>query len=254
MKVQLKYNILVVDDEKNARAFLKKLIKRYFEKITAEIYLAENISEATQVIFNHNINIVFLDIKLGNENGFDLLQKFVTRNFEVVFTTAHKEYAIKAIKESVFDYLLKPINHIDLMEVFHKIKQKKTQEQLTKSIQELGNKLNPFINEFNKIALPTNERMELYALSDICSIQASGSYVEIQLSDGSRVVASKSIRYFEEKLPSKVFFRCHKSYMVNLNHIENFNPQEKLIILTTGEEIPVSARKKEAFINEISRI
>lgn len=254
MKTHPIYSILIVDDEKNARQFLSKLILRQFEKICKEIYTAANLTEATEILFNNTIDIIFLDIRLGEENGFDLLYKFNTRSFDVIFTTAHKEYAIKAIKAAAFDYLLKPINYIDLMEVFRKINKKQSQEKLINNLHMLSSKLHPFINEYNKIALPTQDGMEFFPLSDICCIKASGSYSEVMLSDRTTSITSKTLKYFEDRLPTNVFFRCHKSFLVNLNHIENYNDKEKLTLLSNGMEIPISTRKKEAFINEVSRI
>lgn len=253
MKTQPRYSILIVDDEKNAREFLKKLILRHFENSCNEIFTSGNLTKASEVLFHNKIDLIFLDIRLGEENGFDLLYNFRNRDFDVVFTTAHKEYAIKAIKAAAFDYLLKPISHIDLMEVFRKINQKRTQDKLVNSINQLNSKLHPFVNEFNKIALPTQEGIEFFPLIDICYVKASGSYSEVAFSDKSISITSKTLKYFEDRLPEKVFFRCHKSFLVNLNHIESYSDKEKLITLSNGSEIPVSTRKKEAFINEISR-
>jgi two-component system LytT family response regulator len=247
------FNILIVDDELNAREFLQKLIKRHFGHFCAQIDLAHDLESAKNCLFQQHFDIVFLDIHLGKENGFDLLKQFGARNFQVVFTTAHREYALEAIKESAFDYLLKPINYIDLLDVFKKLEQRKIKDSLFEKLNLLHNKLSPLNDAYAKIAFPTKEGMRLVHLSDIMYCAASGSYADVILANQSKITVSKPLKYFEGVLPEKLFFRCHKSYFVNLNYIENYNDSNKQIILNQGTEIPVSVRKKEAFLHAISR-
>lgn len=248
-----KLNILIVDDELNAREFLQKLITRHFSNICKSIQTASDVEGATGCLFEKEIDVVFLDIQLGKESGFDLLKKFSSRNFQVVFTTAYKEYALEAIKESAFDYLLKPINYIDILDVFKKIEQKKVKENLLDKIELLHTKLSPFNDEYTKIGFPTKEGMKLVHLADIIYCMASGSYTDVKLANKSKITVSKPLKYFESILPSKLFFRCHKSYFINLNYADSYDDSTKFITLTEGNEIPVSVRKKEAFINAISR-
>lgn len=248
-----KLNILIVDDELNAREFLQKLIIRHFSNMIGKVAMASNVQSALEKLIDENYDLVFLDIQLGKENGFDILKQLGNRNFKVVFTTAHKEYAIEAIKESALDYILKPINYIDLLDVFKKIEQVKLKEDLLNKLNLLNIKLSPFSNEYSKIAFPTKEGMRLVHLSDIVYCAACGSYSDVILSDNSKITVSKPLKYFEEVLPDKLFFRCHKSYFVNLNYSLSYNDLNKQVTLTTGTDIPVSVRKKEAFIHAISR-
>jgi two-component system, LytTR family, response regulator len=246
-------NILIVDDELNAREFLQKLIVRHFKSRCEHIDTAYDVSSAKNFLIEKRYDIVFLDIQLGKENGFDLLKQFATRNFEVVFTTAHKEYALNAIKESAFDYILKPINYIDLLSVFKKIEQQKLKDSLLDRLYLLNTKLSPLNHEYTKIAFPTKDGMKLVHLADIMYCSASGSYSDVILSNNSKITVSKPLKYFEDVLPEKLFFRCHKSFFVNLNYADSYNDANKQIILTQGTEIPVSVRKKEAFIHAIAR-
>lgn len=248
-----KLNILIVDDELNAREFLQKLMIRYFSKFCDNIQMASDVNGATKILLESEVDVVFLDIQLGKESGFDLLKNFSSRNFQVVFTTAHKEYALEAIKESAFDYLLKPINYIDVLDVFKKIEQNKVKEDFLVKIQLLHNKLSPLNDVYGKIAFPTKEGMKLVYLSDIAYCIACGSYTDVVQMNDVRITVNKPLKYFEDILPSKLFFRCHKSYFVNLNFADSYNDTTKHISLTDGSKIPVSVRKKEAFINAISR-
>jgi two-component system LytT family response regulator len=248
-----KLNILIVDDELNAREFLQKLILRHFSNLLSKVATASNVQTAKDYLFEENFDLVFLDIQLGKENGFDLLKLFGNRNFKVVFTTAHKEFALEAIKESAFDYLLKPINYIDLLDVFKKIEQLKIKDDLLDKLMLLNTKLSPLNTEFSKIAFPTKEGMRLVHLSDIIYCEACGSYSDVVLSNSTKITVTKPLKYFEDVLPEKLFFRCHKSYFVNLNYASEYNDLSKQVILNPGIEIPVSVRKKEAFIHAITR-
>lgn len=251
--INKKLNILIVDDELNAREFLQKLISRHFLNNCNIIKTAIDVKSATDCLMNDDFDVVFLDIQLGNDSGFDLLKKFSFRNFQVVFTTAHKEYAINAIKESAFDYLLKPINYIDLLAVFKKLEQVKINNSLLDKLDALNTKLSPLNDNYTKIALPNKDGLDLVHLADIMYAIASGSYSEIVLSNNSKIITSKPLKHFEEILPNTLFFRCHKSYLINLNYAHSYNDIFKKIILINGIEIPVSVRKKEVFINAISR-
>lgn len=248
-----KLNVLVVDDELNAREFLKKLVVRHFSSKINKVLIASNLQTAIELLVEERVDLLFLDVQLGKENGFDLLKQFENRDFKVVFTTAHKEYALDAIKESAFDYLLKPINYIDLLDVFKKIEQLKIKEDFFEKLSSLSFKLSPLNVEYNKIAFPTKEGLRFVHISDIVYCVASGSYSDVILSDNSKITVSKPLKYFEGVLPVSLFFRCHKSYFVNLNFADNYNDSNKQITLVQGIEIPVSLRKKEAFIHAISR-
>lgn len=248
-----KLNILVVDDELNAREFLQKLIIRNFSNKINTVFIASNLQSAKELLVEERVDLLFLDVQLGKENGFDLLKQFEKRNFKVVFTTAHKEYALDAIKESAFDYLLKPINYIDLLDVFKKIEQLKIEEDFFEKLSSLSYKLSPLNVEYNKIAFPTKEGLRFVHMSDIVYCVACGSYSDVILTDKSKITVSKPLKYFEGVLPDSLFFRCHKSFLVNLNFAEHYNDLNKQITLVQGSEIPVSIRKKEAFIHAISR-
>lgn len=246
-------NILIVDDEQNAREILQKLINRHFSLICGHIETASDVETATKALIERDYSILFLDIHLGKESGFDVLQQFANRNFAVVFTTAYQEYALKAIKESAFDYLLKPINYIDLLSVFKKLEQSRLKTSLLDKLNSLNTKLIPFNDNYAKIAFPTKDGMTLVALSDIVYCVASGSYSMAILSNNSKITLSRPLKYLEDVLPQQLFFRCHKSYFVNLNYVESYNDTDKQIILNQGVEIPLSIRRKEAFIHVVTR-
>lgn len=243
---------IIVDDEFNASEFLEKLLLRYFPDKFLVLEKCESVDDAILAIEKFNPELVFLDVQMPNKNGFQLLKELKTINFEVIFTTAHSEFAIDAIKCSALDYLLKPINYIDLLETVKKYDDKQNnasqQERLLLLIEniDIGN------SQYNKIALPTETGFELIKTNSILYCEADSNYCKIVCLDGKKIVLSKTLKFIEELLPTAIFQRIHKSYLVNLNYVTRFNKTNDLLVeLANGESLPVSIRKKEDFINAI---
>lgn len=243
---------IIIDDEQKARDFLQKLILRYFEKRIVVLEKCDSIKEGIIAIRRYNPDIIFLDIQMPTENGFELFKKFETINFEVVFTTAHKNYAIDAIRHSAFDYLLKPINHIDLLSTIKRFESKNENLKRQERISMLLENLSSQDNNFNKIALPTQNGYELQKMSNIIYCQSDSNYCKIKCLDGKEFLLSKTLKYIEELINNPLFFRVHKSYLVNLNYVTKFDKAGEFhVTLVNGEKIPVSVRKKEDFLNAI---
>jgi two-component system LytT family response regulator len=243
---------IIVDDEYNAREFLEKLLIRYFPDKFLVLAKCESVDEAILAIDKFNPELVFLDIQMPNKNGFQLFKELKNINFEVIFTTAYSEFAIEAIKCSALDYLLKPINYIDLLDTL-----KKYDTKLHKANQEdklilLIENLDTGNSEFKKIAFPTETGFEFMKTNSILYCEADSNYCNIVCLDGKKITISKTLKYVEELLPNNIFQRIHKSYLVNLNYISRFNKSNELLVeLTNGKTLPVSVRQKENFINAI---
>ncbi len=243
---------IIIDDEYNAREFLEKILHRYFPDKFLVLALCESVDDAIIAIEKFNPELVFLDVQMPNKNGFQLFKELTKINFEVIFTTAHSEFAIEAIKCSALDYLLKPINYIDLLDTVKKFQEKKhkvfQQDKLTLLLEnlDLGN------SAYNKIALPTETGFELVKTNSILYCEADSNYCKIMCLDGKKIVVSKTLKYIEELLPPTIFQRIHKSYLVNLNYVSRFDKTNELLVeLSNGTTLPVSVRKKEDFINAI---
>jgi len=243
---------IIIDDELNAREFLEKLLVRYFPNKFLILDKCDSVDKGIEAIEKYNAEIVFLDIQMPNKNGFELFKHFKKVDFEVIFTTAFKDFAIDAIKCSALDYLLKPINYIDLLETVKRYEDKRSgrnsQERISLLLENLGNdNLN-----FSKIVLPTENGYEFIKPNTILYCQADSNYCKIIFIDGKQLILSKTLKYIEDILPRELFFRIHKSYIVNLNFIVQFDKTNDLFVrLSNGEQLPVSIRKKEEFINAV---
>lgn len=243
---------IIVDDEYNAREFLEKLLTRYFPNKFLILDKCESVDEAIVAIGKFNPELVFLDIQMPNKNGFQLFKELEKVKFEVIFTTAHSEFAIDAIKCSALDYLLKPINYIDLLETIKKYNDKQNKASQEEKLKLLLENIDTGSSEYNKIALPTENGFELLKTNAILYCEADSNYCKIVCLDGRNIVLSKTLKYIEELLPSSIFQRIHKSYLVNLNYVNRFSKADELLVeLANGETLPVSVRQKENFINAI---
>lgn len=243
---------IIVDDEYNAREFLEKLLMRCFPDTILVLAKCESVDQAIIAIDKYKPELVFLDVQMPNKSGFELLKEIKEVNFEVIFTTAHSEFAIDAIKCSALDYLLKPITAIDLLDTIKKydVKQNKASQQ--DKLMLLIENIDTGSSEFKKIAFPTETGFELIKTNSILYCEADSNYCSIICIDGRKITLSKTLKHVEELLPKSIFQRIHKSYLVNLNYVNRFNKTNELLIeLTNGESLPVSVRQKEDFINAI---
>lgn len=243
---------IIVDDEHHASEFLEKMLKRYFPNKFIICKTNESIDDAVKAIEIYQPDLVFLDIQMPNKNGFELFKEIKEINFQVIFTTAHSEFAIDAIKMSALDYLLKPINYIDLLGAINRFEIKTKVENQKKQLNVLIENIDSGETAHKKIAIATETGFEFVKFNTIIYLEAQSNYTKFYLSNNLTIITSKTLKHFEELLPSDLFFRTHKSYLVNMNFIKRFSKVDELLIeLITGQKLPVSVRKKEEFINAI---
>jgi len=244
---------LIVDDEFNARNNLKILIDEFCPELKI-IGLAESAAGARIIIEKEKPDVVFLDIAMPKEDGFSLLKSYVDRTFSVVFTTAYNEYALKAFKENAIDYLEKPISIDDLQKAVQKVmKLYGSKEQITPA--ELSELVDEAMEDKNdRISVPTRDGYVIIRNTDIVHLEASDNYTMIYLIDGSRHLSSKNIKVYEENLNQEVFFRTHKSHIINVeHHLKEFSRSEgNMAVLTNGINVPIARRKMSNFLSRIN--
>ena len=244
---------VIIEDEHNAREYLEQLIERYYSKKAIVLANCSTISEGVEAIRKFRPNIVFLDIQIPNENGFKLFEYFPNSEFEVIFTTAHKEFAIEAIKHAAHDYILKPVSQLDLADAFKRLEKKMERRS---SVPEIGRVIehynaDPF--RFGKIALATEKGYILEKIGNILFAEAQGNYTKIHTFDNRNILVTKTLRIIEDMLPNESFFRIHKSYVVNLNYLTKYDKSVGLFVeLINGVKLPVSVRNNTGLINAIT--
>ena len=243
-------NCIIIDDEKHCIKTLTNLLKMYFPEITV-IETCNESPKAYDLIRQHQPAFIFLDIEMPLLNGFDLLSRFDKLNFDVIFTTAYDSYAIKAIKYSALDYLLKPVDKEDLAFAIEKIKSRHntiSQSQVQMAIA-VHNKQMP-----DTIALPTLDGLVFSSVYDIIYCIAEGSYTRIYLPGIKEVILSRTLGNVEEILSDYNFFRIHHSTLINLRQVKKYIRGEGgEVLMSNGSCLKLSRNRKRDFLNVFAR-
>lgn len=234
---------VIVEDEARSRETLTTLLGRYCPAVSVG-GIAGNIRQAASLIDDIRPQLVFLDIALPDGNGFDLLRQVSYTGFEVVFTTAYNEYAIRAIKAHAVDYLLKPLNILELQDAVAHAEQCIRQKSGT-GIESLLSRLE---DPKKKLAIPVADGLQFLPVSQIIRLFARGSYTELFTASGS-VLSSRPLKEYEQKLPPSDFFRAHHSHIINLSCIRHYHRGDGgYVTMTDGSVIDISKRRRAAFL------
>jgi two-component system, LytTR family, response regulator len=245
---------LIIDDEKKVRETITHLLKLYCPKIT-DIYTAADITEAKAIIYTHSPHLVFLDVNLKEQSGFELLEQLKNYSFKLIFITAYNEYAVKAFKCSAVDYLLKPLHPDELTKAVDKALQLINQEAISTKIESLLTNLDNKHKTFKKLVLKTVDNLYVVNTNDILYLTSDGPYTTFFLSNKTKIVVSTHLKEYEEMLAELHFFRPHQSHLVNVNCIERFDKKDGgIIVMNDQSRIPVSTRKKERLIQLLDHI
>ena len=237
--------VLIVDDEADARDNLKLMLTEHCPEISV-VALAASAKEARAMIEQHAPLALFLDIKMPGEDGFSLLRSIADLELPVVFTTAYDEFALQAFRENAVDYLEKPIDSEELVRAVYKLLRLIDDPELAAQ-RAVGVKAlvsDPASPLSTRVAVPSRDGLVLLRHEDILYLEASDSYTVVHVREGKRTISSKHIRVFEMNLDPKKFFRVHKSYIINLEHLKGFSRSEgNMAVLDNGSMVPVSRRK-----------
>lgn len=241
---------IIIDDETKGRIALSEKLKDYCPSIKI-VAQAANAKEGIAAIEKHKPQIVFLDIEMPGMNGFDMLNELPVKNFHLIFTTAYDQYAIKAIKYAAFDYLLKPVDIEELKLAIANIAAKET-IQTKEQLDLFHHNINNSKKILNKLAIPTAEGLLFYNIEEIIYLEAHSNYTNLHFTGKQKILASKTLKDFEELLPTDIFYRPHHSFIINLNYIKRYiRGDGGQIEMQTGAFIDVSRRKKEEFLHLI---
>lgn len=241
----------IVDDEPDCCESLAVLLERWCPEIKV-LDICYSVETAMQSIKEHEPQILFLDIEMPFMNGFELLEKLGDINFELVFTTSYDQYAIKAIRFSALDYLLKPIDREELQKAVQKAAQR-NQHPVPQQLDILLQKLKHPSVPVNKIAIPTMEGFQLLAAESIISCESESNYTYLFLKDKRKILASRNLKEMEEILEDYPFIRIHNSHVVNINEVEKYIKGEGgYLIMSDGSTINVSKSRKELLLKKLS--
>ncbi|MEM7161904.1 MAG: LytTR family DNA-binding domain-containing protein [Bacteroidota bacterium] len=245
----MKIKTIIVDDEFHCRENLLQIIEEFVPNVDV-VGMAKNANEARELISRESPELVFLDIKMPQESGFELLESLPEKNFSVIFTTAHNEYGIEAIKAQAVDYLEKPIMIEDLKTAVERvhIKDEKAIPDWKSLLQEINQK------ESEKVSIPTKDGFIYVDKNEIIHLEASDSYTFIYLTNNRKHLSSKNIKVFEKQLGDESFYRIHKSHIINVrHHLKEFSRSDgNMVLLSEGRTAPVSRRKLSDFLGRVN--
>ena len=242
---------LIVDDERRAREVVREIIKLYCPEITS-VSEAASVSAALEAIHSESPDLLFLDIQLNKETGFDVVRQLRGKKPGVIFVTAYEEYAVQAFKVSALDYLLKPIDPDEFSQAVKRALQQKGEDRLLERMEEVMKSLDSVSQAPKKITLKTTDSIHIISVSDIVFCEADRNYTVFHMITGEKIMVSKAIGEYEELLPQRAFLRVHQSFLVNTEHIRRFDRETGMLIVANDKEVPVSTRKREQLIGYLS--
>ncbi len=245
---------IIVDDELGARESLSKMLEKNCKQIEVTTK-ADSMKTAYDSISALQPDLVFLDIEMPNGNAFDLLEKFKQINFNIIFTTAYDHYAIKAIKFSAVDYLLKPIDPEELVHAVERLENKLGQKtELDKQFKTLLSNVRPE-NKLKKVGIPDGDGLVFINLSDIIRCDSDGNYTYFILTSGKKIIASRTLGEYEQLFSDDNFFRVHRSHLINLEHVKKYIKGEGgYVIMSDNSQVEVSRRNKNDFLEKLSHL
>lgn len=245
---------IIIDDEIDGGEALKIIIGKYCPEISI-LGVIETPEAGISAIRTLKPDLVFLDVQMPHMSGFDLLQELSPINFEVIFVTAHDQYAIKAIRFSALDYLLKPVDVDDLIHAVKKVQVRISQQNSVHKYQSVLNNIQYKTKNVDRLAVPTFEGIDFFAANDIIFCQADGNYTLLYLVGKQKKLISKNLKDFENLLGSSGFCRVHHSYLINLNHVKKYVRGEGgYVMLTDDLHVDISRRKKDEFLNMLDKL
>jgi two-component system, LytTR family, response regulator len=248
-----KLRTIVVDDEQNAVDFIISIIKEYCSGLEV-VGKAHNVAEGVKIIEQEKPDLVLLDVEMPNGTGFDLLSYFPEKEFDVVFITAFNHYAIKAIKFSAVDYILKPINISEFTEAITRVVQKRSASRSGDNEKFRVLMENLKTPTPSRLAIPTSDGMEYLNPREIIKIEADRSYSWFYLAGDRKILVSKNLKEFQDLLGDRYFFRCHNSYLINLKYVKKYVKKEGgYIEMADGSQVPISRNRKDIFLIHMSR-
>jgi len=243
---------LIIDDEKRTRDLISKMIES-FDLDVATYPLGENVKSGIEQIDTLHPDIVFLDVQMPDGTGFDVLRNVAFKDFEVIFITAHEEFAIKAIKFSALDYLLKPIDPEELRSSLERAIQAVDFKKEDVQFEALQHNIQP--NQKRKLVLKTQESVYVVELDDIIRCEADRNYTQFYLTGGRRILVSKTLKDYETILMPFHFLRVQQSHLVNLNFVDRYDKGNGgTVVMKDGTEVPISPNKRDLFFQFLEKL
>lgn len=245
----MKIRAIIIEDEQNNRENLNKIIKAYCPSVEV-VAMCDSAIMGRQAIIAHNPDLIFLDIEMPGGDGFSLLESFEQINFEVVFVTAYDQYGIRAIKFCALDYLLKPVDLLELSQAIEKVENRLKDKVQTEQMKVLI--ANRDSNNQQRIAIPLSDKIEFVEVASIIRCQGDGNYTHIYMTNGEQITASKTLKEFDELLTPYHFLRTHQSHLINLKEVRAYIKTDGgYIKMGDGSTVSISRQRRELVLERL---
>ena len=245
---------VIIEDEKKSRDALSHLLQKYCSGVNI-IGSAENVKEGIDIVSKLKPELIFLDVMMPDGSGFDVLERTspdLSGKFDVIFTTATDKFAVKAIKYSALDYLLKPIDPGELINAVKKVLERNKKISNEENFRSLLENVRQNENQYSKITLPTGHAYEIVLIKDIVRCEANDNYTNVFLTGGKKFLVAVTLKHYEDLLPEKDFIRVHHSHLINMNHMVRFLKEDGgYAVMSDGSKVEVSRRKREDFLQKL---
>jgi two-component system, LytTR family, response regulator len=237
---------VIVDDEQSAINTLTDILSSEFPDDIEIVGIAGCVSQGIEVIENKNPDVVFLDVHIKDGTGFDLLKHFKQINFKIIFISAYNDYALQAFKFSALDYILKPIDALELKDAIQKTFAAKEKDDIDLKIKALFNNIEPGRKNSKRLILNSLESIEIVEVSEIIRCEARNNYTEFFFLNGKKLLISKTLKEYDKLLATEGFFRLHASHLVNLKHIQKIDKKNGNMVMMKDESLlPISIKRKD---------
>ena len=242
---------IIIDDETSSRNALRQKLNNHCKNVLI-IAECENGEEGIENIEKKKPDVVFLDVEMPRMNGFTMLQQLKNKNFEVIFVTAYDHYAIKAIRYSALDYLVKPVEIDDLKNAINRVVEKLNIAKPNARLELLLENIVSDKTKFTRIAIPTVQGLQFIKIDEIIYLEASANYTKFHLCNNIKYTVSKTLKEFEDMLPADIFIRIHNAYVINKNYVEKYiRGDGGQVVLSNGSVLDISKRKRAEFLKAI---
>lgn len=243
---------VLIDDEKNALEMLEWQLQTYCSQV-AVMATCTNANDGILAIQSHRPELVFLDIEMPVKNGFEVLQFFTEPFFDVIFTTAYNQFALKAFRFAAFDYLLKPVDADDLAATVTRYQKKMLHSDIKRQLEILVQQYNQPTILPPKVSFSTQEALHFIDPATIVYCESNSNYTTLHFSDGKKLLVSKTLKEVEEVLIHYNFYRIHHSFIINLKHVKRYLKNDGgSIEMTNDAQLPISRQRKQEVVQSIT--
>ncbi len=244
--------VLIIDDENRTRELIARMIDSFGFDVQT-IPEGENVQSGIEAIEKHQPDIVFIDIQMPDGTGFDVIRSIENKTFEVIFITAHEEFAIKAIKFSALDYLLKPVDTAELKAALEKAIETVDDKKEPSQFEALQSNIQP--TEKRRLVLKTQESVHVVELDQIIRCEADRNYTSFFLKDNKKILVSKTLKEYETLLSAHNFLRVQQSHLINIDYVDRYDKKNGgAVVMKDGSEVPLSPAKRDLFFKRLENI